>query len=456
VEVSGSRVRLRLGDNYELNDGVARLRILLEGVAVVEEDSAALAARVIGDEDGDDAITAADAWLASGDRSQALRAAARTLLVQSGGGEVLRTFAHTDHQGSVVALSDDAGQVTERFAYYPYGGIKHSSAVQSESAAYTGKRFDASGLVDFGVRQLLPREGRFLSPDPSFLMVSGGIVEKGPSAFSTYALAGNNPVTLIDVNGQFPWKKAALYGAGAVVVGGAVAAGIMTGVLPALVGAAVATAAAATVANIAGAIIGGVVGGVGEALANRERLKLKYPAGNVPMKEYVQSTMYVVGRALTGAFSGFFSYGLSAISSAASDVVTISTFQGKVSPAKAAVAKIVIGAAGGLITGGVDSLLSASTSSVSGFGGTLKDIALEGAQSAGTAAVTETVFAPYFAAEAKSIRLEQQFVGVGRSRSDAFSAPSPDKPGKKLKKKRKKRKKKKKKSTLRKYRKRKE
>ena len=97
---------------------------------VLEEDSTALAADVVGDEDGDGAITAADALAKTGDAQRlALRSSARALLIGEAG--TARAYLHTDHNGSVLAVTDDEGEVTERFAYYPWGAVRESTAMTS-------------------------------------------------------------------------------------------------------------------------------------------------------------------------------------------------------------------------------------------------------------------------------------------------------------------------------------
>jgi len=91
-----------------------------------------------------------------------------------GGAEVLH-YLH-DALGSVVALTDAAGAVVERYTYDPYGptyiedpstGDRRDASAYGNPFAWTGQRFDAGvNLYHFHFRSYSPRLGRWLQRDP--------------------------------------------------------------------------------------------------------------------------------------------------------------------------------------------------------------------------------------------------------------------------------------------------
>ena len=119
------------------------------------------------------------------------------LEIASGGA---RYFVHDDSLGSLVALSDAAGAVVERYAYDVYGvptvldpdGVERAASVVGQPFRFTGQRHDAeSGLYFYRARSYDPRAGRFLQRDPK------GFVD----GVGWYAYAGNNPVNFTDPMG---------------------------------------------------------------------------------------------------------------------------------------------------------------------------------------------------------------------------------------------------------------
>lgn len=81
----------------------------------------------------------------------------------------LVTWLHTDHQGSVVATSNDAGQVVSTATYSPHGEIGSATGLPPAGSpfGYTGRQYDAeTGLYQYRARYYSPRLGVFLSTDP--------------------------------------------------------------------------------------------------------------------------------------------------------------------------------------------------------------------------------------------------------------------------------------------------
>lgn len=99
-------------------------------------------------------------------------------------------YPHVDHLGSIVAISDVAGNVTMRNRYRPWG---EALAIGDEAGAirFTGKgRDETSGQYYFGARYLDPGLGRFLSADPA------------RQIRSPYAYAGDAPLVNVDPDGR--------------------------------------------------------------------------------------------------------------------------------------------------------------------------------------------------------------------------------------------------------------
>ncbi len=106
------------------------------------------------------------------------------------------TYFHTDGLGSVVAASDDSGNLLWRKEYAPYGEQLDSTS-ENEKLAYTGKEHDdVTGLTYFGARYYDPHLGRFMGMDPA------GINPGNPFTFNRYAYGNNNPYRFVDPDGR--------------------------------------------------------------------------------------------------------------------------------------------------------------------------------------------------------------------------------------------------------------
>jgi len=109
------------------------------------------------------------------------------------------TYYHANHLGGTLLTTDQAGTVTNRYAYAPYGEQLEAHSQITEGVRYTfaGKERDASsGLMYFEARYYNPHLGRFQSADPG---LGGPVYDK--AALNRYAYAGNNPVNLTDPTG---------------------------------------------------------------------------------------------------------------------------------------------------------------------------------------------------------------------------------------------------------------
>lgn len=109
----------------------------------------------------------------------------------AGGGTPTTQYFHYNWQGSTVALSDAAGNVTARMSYSPYGERTVESGTVTTPFCFNGQfgvMTENNGLLCMQARYYSPIFRRFLSEDPSGF--GGGI--------NLYAYTGGDPVNLMD------------------------------------------------------------------------------------------------------------------------------------------------------------------------------------------------------------------------------------------------------------------
>jgi RHS repeat-associated protein len=100
------------------------------------------------------------------------------------------SYHFTDGLGSVVALANASGQLTEKHAYSAYG---LASATTGTAFQFAGRRLDPeTGLYYNRARYYSPSLGRFLQTDPNG--TKGGI--------NLYAYTANDPVNRVDPAGR--------------------------------------------------------------------------------------------------------------------------------------------------------------------------------------------------------------------------------------------------------------
>ncbi len=103
-------------------------------------------------------------------------------------------FYHRDGLGSVTHLTDESGQVVQRYQYDAYGSITAQlDPTFVQPYAFTGREWDPeTGLYYYRARYYDPRTGRFSSEDPI------GFNAGDPNF---YAYVSNNPINSVDPYG---------------------------------------------------------------------------------------------------------------------------------------------------------------------------------------------------------------------------------------------------------------
>lgn len=114
-----------------------------------------------------------------------------------------------DAQGSLIALTDNSGNVLARYAYDPWG--KRVAAINwNYSPTYTPtlnidrgytmhEHLDEFGLINMNGRVYDPAVAQFLSPDP--------YIQDGANwlNYNRYAYCYNNPTRYVDPDGELIW-----------------------------------------------------------------------------------------------------------------------------------------------------------------------------------------------------------------------------------------------------------
>ena len=127
------------------------------------------------------------------------------IYVQNGGQDTLY-YAHTDYQGTLVALTLPNGTVKERYAYDPWGNRRNPTnwTQRDTRAAFIFNRgytlhehLPEFSLINMNGRVYDPLTSMFFSPDP-YLQAPGDWLN-----FNRYSYALNNPFKYNDPSGEF-------------------------------------------------------------------------------------------------------------------------------------------------------------------------------------------------------------------------------------------------------------
>lgn len=124
------------------------------------------------------------------------------------GSTVTNNYVHTDHLGSILAITNNAMAYVTRQNYDPWGRKRNVdtwtySGVQSVPTwlyrGYTGhEEYAQFNLINMNARLYDPHTGRMLSPDIAVTMPYSS------QGYNRYSYANNNPLKFIDPDGNEP------------------------------------------------------------------------------------------------------------------------------------------------------------------------------------------------------------------------------------------------------------
>lgn len=206
---------------FQVEDGVATIHVELGDEHIADLETGELATAVLSDlasigggSDGE--ISAGDAWLSFAseqgfvelDEGDNVSASGRLLAGSASLGLLDRgerkTWMHRDHMDTVVAVTDEDGEVVERTLRYPFGAELATTSNNPVERSFAGEHTSrTTGLVYFGARYYDPELGRFISPDPYFILIEPEHLDQAWEAMNPYAYGWNNPQTLTDDDGNF-------------------------------------------------------------------------------------------------------------------------------------------------------------------------------------------------------------------------------------------------------------
>ena len=112
-------------------------------------------------------------------------------------------YHHTDHLGSVRAITNQSGETIEQNAYYPFGGrhtFGNTYAQTTNRFKYNGKEEQTTGnlqYLDYGARMYDSKIARWFVQDP---------LSEKYYAQSQYNYCVNNPVMFVDPDGRDIWE----------------------------------------------------------------------------------------------------------------------------------------------------------------------------------------------------------------------------------------------------------
>ncbi len=151
-------------------------------------------------------------------------------------------FYHDDHLGSPKFMTDQTKNIVWASSFDPFGNIVSASGSVTNNLRFPGQYYDQETGLSYNYNRYYdPKIGRYTQPDPVGLL--GGM--------NRYGYVQNDPVNLVDPNGQFIQ-----------IIAGALGGGIAGGITGAIVGFA---STYATSGSLTQAVEGGLTGSVAGA-----------------------------------------------------------------------------------------------------------------------------------------------------------------------------------------------
>jgi RHS repeat-associated protein len=106
---------------------------------------------------------------------------------------------HTDHLGTVRAVTDHNGVVVSMHNYFPFGEEIAPTQFSYNNHQYTGHERDKETGLDYMLARYYEAGlGRFLSPDPTSASAHAML----PQTWNRYAYVNDNPLRLVDPTGK--------------------------------------------------------------------------------------------------------------------------------------------------------------------------------------------------------------------------------------------------------------
>lgn len=115
------------------------------------------------------------------------------------------SYFHTDHLGSITAVTNDLGTVVERLSYDAWGKRRNPDSSEAMCSAITGQsttrgfttheHLDSVDIIHMNGRIYSPQLGRFLSADPNVFY------PEDMQDFNRYSYVHNGPLSFIDPDG---------------------------------------------------------------------------------------------------------------------------------------------------------------------------------------------------------------------------------------------------------------
>jgi len=96
----------------------------------------------------------------------------------------------------------DRGEVLATYDYYPFGGLRIGGEDRNSKKGFIGKELDETNLNYVEARYLNATIGKFGQIDPVVINERLYTIVGDPQGLNNYAYSRNNPITLVDKDGQ--------------------------------------------------------------------------------------------------------------------------------------------------------------------------------------------------------------------------------------------------------------